>query len=247
MNGDCVAPDDFVQAATRACVLAGFVPPGVGEACVLVIDSARWTTCATVAESLLDTGERERAARFRFDRDRRDYLLAHAWWRIVLGSCVAIDPAAVPLVSLPSGQPKLSDIALSTSLSHSAGWVAIAVADAVTVGVDIERSPSRMPLDGLLSTICTPAEVTEMAKLSAPAREAALLALWTRKEALLKAFGTGLREPLSTLSACTTDPVEPPPASGLPACRVSNLDLPEGLVGALAVPSSARLYRLVMP
>jgi 4'-phosphopantetheinyl transferase len=152
----------------------------------------------------------------------------------------------VPLTSLPSGQPVLAGGAFSTSLSHSGSWVAIAVADAQTVGVDIECSPPKRPLAELLDTICTPDEATRMRRLPEARWEAALLALWVRKEALLKAFGTGLLEAPCSFEAWTDQPVAPHSASGLPACTVTELALKPSLVGALAVPAGVRVRQFVL-
>ena len=244
MSEKDIAVDDFAQAVRGILARAGFIAPGVDEACVLVVDSSPLATYAAVAEHLLDADERRRAARFHFERDRSTYLLAHALWRMVLGVCLGVEAAAVPLVRLPSGQPQLPGMRLATSLSRSRGWVAIAVGHAVTLGVDIECSPARIALDGLLTTICTPAEAAGMQELSIPVREAALLALWTRKEALLKAFGTGLLESPSTLSAAMPGPVTAPPVSAYPPCRVRDLGLPAGVVGAFAAPVAVGLCRL---
>ncbi|MGH8156929.1 MAG: 4'-phosphopantetheinyl transferase family protein [Rhodanobacter sp.] len=246
MSENDIAADDFAQAVRGILARVGFVAPGVGEACVLVVDSSTLATYAAVVERLLDADERQRAAQFHFERDRSAYLLAHALWRMVLGVCLNVEAGAVPLVRMPSGQPQLPGTPLATSLSHSGDWVAIAVGHAVTLGVDIECSPARIALGGLLTTICTPAEAAEMQELPMPAREAALLALWTRKEALLKAFGTGLLESPSTLSAATAGMVAAPLTSAHPPCRVCDLDLPAGVVGAFAAPIAVGLCRLYM-
>lgn len=247
MSRSDIAMDGFTQAVRSLLARIGFVVPGIGEACVLVVDSATLTTHVSEAEYLLDADERSRAARFHFERDRSVYLLAHALWRMVLGVCLEVEAIAVPLVRMPSGQPRLPGTPLATSLSHSSGWVAIAVGHAITLGVDIERSPVRIALDDLLTTICTPSEAANMRKLPAMARETALLALWTRKEALLKAFGTGLLEAPSTLSAAMPGPVTAPPGSAWPPCRVCDLSLPTGVVGAFAAPVGVGLCRLYVP
>jgi 4'-phosphopantetheinyl transferase len=241
MNAD----DDFARTVGNAFARVGFAMPDADEARVLVFDSSAWMRHIDAAASVLDTGERRRAARFRFDPDCATYILAHALWRMALGVCLGVDAADVPLVSTPSGQPRLAGERLATSLSHSGSWVAIAACAAVIVGVDIERSPSQVVLNDLLATICTPVEAAKMQKLSAPERESALLALWTRKEALLKAFGIGLGEAPAKLPAAMPGFVTPPPeASGLPSCRVFDLDLPTGLVGALAAPAGVKRCRI---
>lgn len=240
------ANDDFARTVEGVFVRSDFSAPGVGEARVLVFESSAWIAHTDAAERVLGAGERHRAARFRFEHDRTTYILAHALWRMALAVCLGVEAAGVPLVSGPSGQPRLAGEKLATSLSHSGGWVAIAACTAMAVGVDIELSPSRVILDDLLALICTPTEAAEMRKLPAPERELALLTLWTRKEALLKAFGVGLAEVPARLSATLQGLVAPPEgASGMPPCRVSDLeDLPAGLVGAIAAPAGVERCRL---
>lgn len=246
MNSNGIAMDDFAQVVRGILARADFAAPGVGEACVLVVDTYTLAPYRVSAERLLDADERHRAARFHFERDRSAYLLAHALWRMVLGVCLGMEVPVVPLLRMPSGQPHLPGTPLATSLSRSGTWVAIAVGHAVTLGVDIECSPARIAMSDLLTTICTPTEAAGMQKLPVTAREAALLALWTRKEALLKAFGTGLLEPPSTLPAAMPGPVKAPQTSAYPSCRVHDLGLPSGVVGAVAAPLAVSLCRLCM-
>lgn len=248
MDDGHAASPDLVRATGYAFGQAGFAAPQAGEARVLVFDSRPWAGHVREAERLLDDGERRRAARFRFDRDREAYVLAHALWRVALGSCLDTGAADVPLAGTSSGQPSLPGTGLATSLSHSGSWTAIAVAGAVTLGVDIERSASRLALGDLFSTICTPAEAANLEHLSGVTRERALLVLWTRKEALLKAFGVGLAEAPATLPAAPGVPVAPPAsAAALPPCQVRDLELPAGLVGALAAPAGVTRCRVHLP
>lgn len=243
-------PADFARAAVLALADAGFVAPAADEACVVLCESTAWAPLISSARTLLSAGERARAARLHFERDRTTYILAHALWRLSVASCLGIDAGKVPLVSTAAGQPRLPGTAFSTSLSHSGSWVAIAIHAGATVGVDIECSPPRIALNALMPSICTPGEIVDFEPLSTLDRETALLALWTRKEALLKAFGVGLNVDPSQLSATTNRLVLPPPSAATKeqvACRVFNLGLPNGVVGALAVPDSItaiRLYQL---
>ena len=56
----------FPRLAARAFLQAGFSPPTADDVAVLVFDSVAWLDQAVAAEHLLDSGERRRAARFRF-------------------------------------------------------------------------------------------------------------------------------------------------------------------------------------
>ena len=236
MNHHSAAPDDFLQALRGAFAGAGVAAPRSGEASVLVFDSALWLAHVAAAAGWLGVEERQRAGRFRFERDYATYVLAHAVWRLALAGWLEREATAVPLVRAPSGQPLLPETGWATSLSHSGSQVAIAAARADALGIDIERSPSPRSLNDLSSTICTPREAEAMQQLPVAEREAALLVLWTRKEALLKAFGTGLSVDPATFAVLPGLAAGLSHAAHLPPCRVVDLAVRGGLVGALALP-----------
>ncbi len=239
-------PGRFTRLIRDALQRSGFATPAADEACALLVDLDVFAGDVAAAAASLDPIESGRAARYRFDRDRTAYVLSHAVWRVALAECLGVEPMEVRLTGAVSGQPRLPGTMLSTSMSRSGNRAAIAICAGATVGIDIERAPPRVALDGLLETICTPAEAEGLRNMPPPTREQALLALWTRKEALLKAFGVGLVESPSALPAEEGRPVEPPARAveGLPACRVMALDSSPGLVGALALPVGARFMAL---
>lgn len=208
------------------------------EALVVLFDSSHWTGFRSEANRVLPTQERERSLRFRQEQHRDAYVMAHAIWRLVLGEVLGIAAEDVALVSTAHGQPCLPGTGYATSLSHSGNHVAIAVARTECVGIDVERAPPRAGMRDLLKVVCTPEEANVMSTLPLPQQEAALLALWTRKEALLKAFGVGLLATPSTIRADAGIPISPPGlAACMPACVVHSLTLPKGWVGALAAPA----------
>jgi 4'-phosphopantetheinyl transferase len=86
------------------------------------------------------------------------------------------------------GKPRLDADAtrgVEFNLSHSSVHVAIAVADHVAVGIDIEGGLPQDP-DGIARRFFTEAE------RQAPLTRDAFLRLWTRKEAAMKVGGRGL-------------------------------------------------------
>lgn len=237
--GKTMIEDTFTAVVAGALARSDFVPPAANEARTIVFACEALAMHVPVAALMLDAGESRRAGRFRFEHDRARYTLAHATWRVVLSACLGVAPSGIPLTTAPSGQPTLPGTGFSTSLSHAGDWVAVAVCRGATTGIDIERIPSRVRLAEMIDTVCTPAEARRISLLDASARESALLGLWTRKEALLKAFGVGLAVDPAAVDAATDGLVAPPPVAGaVPACWVGGLDLPEGLIGALAIPDS---------
>lgn len=238
--------DNFADQARRVFAASGLAPPDAGEVSVLMFDTSSWSAFQDEAPGWLGDDERARAARFRFDRDRSTYVLAHALWRVALAVCLGRDPCEVPLDFLPSGQPHLPGTSLATSLSHSGPIVLVAVGAVRMLGVDLERWPPRISLDDLLPAICTPGEAEVLRPLPPRQRERALLQLWTRKEALLKAFGTGLAQAPGAFGAIAGESVRLASEPDGPPCRILDLALPGDRLGALATSLDMAKYRLLV-
>jgi 4'-phosphopantetheinyl transferase len=129
--------------------------------------------------------ERERAARLRMPGHAERWLAARGALRTLLGERVGVAPGAVEFASGPHGKPALLGEELQFNLSHT-GDLALVALGGVAVGVDIER------LDRSSRAIERALTSGERAALSADDRDAELMRVWCRKEALAKAIGTGL-------------------------------------------------------
>ena len=90
----------------------------------------------------------------------------------------------------PAGRP-VSDPPLDVSLSHGAGWVAVAGYRHGRVGVDVEAVREVTP--ALARRCLSTAELGWLGRArDARDRQRRFTRLWTAKEAYLKAIGTGL-------------------------------------------------------
>ncbi|MFF6953476.1 4'-phosphopantetheinyl transferase family protein [Streptomyces iakyrus] len=152
---------------------------------------------APLAGTLLDSGERARAAALRRAADRDGYRVAHVSLRLILGAYLEVEPSEVmfvrrpcPVCGGPHGRPDVPGAPLCFSLSRTDGLCLLAFAD-TTVGVDIERLPDPDAVAALTATL-HPREAEELAACPADLRPAAFARVWTRKEAYLKGLGTGL-------------------------------------------------------
>lgn len=167
---------------------------------------------------LLDEVEQTRHDRYvhRVDRDR--FTLGVALTRLALARRMDVDPAKVPLLrdcpdcGRPHGRPRLAPASSAAvgpfiSVSHSGDRVAVALALDGPVGVDVEAAARPLDDDVVGQLLAAP-ELVVWRTLPADRRQAALLAYWTRKEAILKATGDGLREPMDDLHV--TPPQRPP-------------------------------------
>jgi 4'-phosphopantetheinyl transferase len=162
--------------------------------------------------------ERERAGRLRTPGHAERWLAARSALRSLLSERLGVAPLAVALTAGPHGKPALLGAELQFNLSH-AGDLAVVALAGVEVGVDIERlDRSSRAVERTL----TPGE--RAALRHGDDRRLQLLRVWCRKEALAKAIGTGLGWAPERFDT-----------SAPGAYSLSDLDVPEGYVAALAV------------
>jgi 4'-phosphopantetheinyl transferase len=188
---------------------------------------------------VLDDDERARAAAIFTQRDRQQYAVAHGALRILAARELRETPSALRWDRGPFGKPALAApwSELSTSLSHSADLIAVAIAAGRAVGVDIQH-------------VAPGLDVVAMSARFYPAAEAALVAaggdegaradrftrLWCRKEAVVKAAG-GRLWPNLKIAVADGDVVgcaEPPGAY-----RVADVPAPSGFRAAVALGGAA--------
>ena len=136
-------------------------------------------------QSLVSPALRARAERLHDAHERERRLLAYALHRLMVARVLGRDPARVEIGRMASGMPMVAGLPnIATSLSHADDFVAIAVArDAGMIGVDIEPIEHESLLNGLAGNVLHPQESD---------RDGALIDAWVRKEAVLKAIGSGL-------------------------------------------------------
>jgi 4'-phosphopantetheinyl transferase len=154
---------------------------------------------------LLDGTEQQRLAAYRRDEDRERFLVGCALAKTVLAGDAGRLPAGVRFdrtcgeCGRPHGKPVIKGGDLEHSVSHSGDLVAVAVAR-TPVGVDVEQLDGRArPLGGngdpeaLARLVLADDERAALAAVRPSARAREFLVAWTRKEAVTKATGDGLR------------------------------------------------------
>jgi 4'-phosphopantetheinyl transferase len=210
---------------------------------------ARRQDAAPRLAGLLDDTERQRWAAYRRDADRARFLVGCALAKTVVAACTGQRPAQVSFDRVcrqcgePHGKPAVRG-GPELSVSHSGDLVAVALATA-PVGVDVEQLEGRTrELGGgdpaaLGRMVLAEEEQAALAAIEPEGRARAFLVAWTRKEAVTKARGDGLRVPFGEVVVAadlaaprvTAWPYPQDPRS----VSLLDLDPGPGYVAALAV------------
>lgn len=149
---------------------------------------------------VLSPDERERAARFHFERDRARFTACRALLRRLLGGYTGLAPEAVAFGYGAYGKPYVEqDAGVRFNLSHSHGAAMLAFARQ-EVGVDVERIRADLDLAGLARTCFSTEERERIFSRPPEERAGAFFDYWTAKEACIKAEGGGLSIPLPRFS-----------------------------------------------
>ena len=184
---------------------------------------------------VLDGSERARAEAFLNQRDRQQYTVAHGALRIFAGRALQVTPSALRWDPGPYGKPALvaPGSGLSTSLSHSADLVAVAMAVGRAVGVDIQHLVPRLDAVAMSTRFYPPAEAVYVATgPDATARAERFTRLWSRKEAVVKAAGGRLWPNLGiAVLGCDVVSCADPPG----AHQVADVPAPAGFRAAVAL------------
>lgn len=195
---------------------------------------------AVVADfELLDTAERERADRFRMERDRARYVAQHAFVRRVLAPYLGLAPEAAAIEAAANGKPAVdAAFEIEFNASRSGGLSVVAVGRrGAGIGVDVEQV---RPIDDALQLAhghFSSAERQYLGTVPDSVRDEAFLALWTRKEAVVKAFGLGLSVPLDSFEVTTASSPHSMLTGrlGSEPFVVRSMDAPSGWVAAVSV------------
>lgn len=228
-----------------------------------------WLVATTASEDeaeslvpMLSPHEQHRAARMRNADDRRAFIVGRARVRQILGRYVGRPGHLLDVVTRVDDKPMLAEAPpwFDFSFSRCEGIHVCAIGRDRRIGIDVEPIGSGRDAEAIAQTYFSAAEAAWLATLAPAARPAAFAALWTKKEAFVKAVGSGLSLPLTAFSVPLTGdgPIDMPAtgaSGGAELERVSRrrpysvrLFTPApGLVGAVAAEGTWRLTPLQYP
>ena len=202
----------------KAARFPGFPPPGELRLSGNRIDV--WLTSVVAEEHLipvltgiLSEDEGERFRQIPSGMKRHHYLIVRSFLRLVLARYLPIHPEDLVLASSPDNKPALAgagaESGLRFNLSHSHGKLLCGITAGAEIGVDIEKMRPGYTFDKIAKRHFSPGEYSFFRNAPDSGKIEAFFTVWTRKEAFLKALGTGLHTPLNAFDvAAPGEPVE---------------------------------------
>ncbi len=193
---------------------------------------------------ILDEAEKERAARYHYEADRRKFILRRGVLRLLLGNYLNTQPSQLRYTTNEFGKPALDQCFgsnLQFNLSSSGDTTLLAFAEGRRVGVDIERVRQDFKTGPIAKRFFSAVEQASLSQLPAGQRVQGFYNCWTCKEAVIKAEGRGLSLPLPSFDV-NFAPGEPArvlaardEALGVMQLKLQELEPSNGYAAALAV------------
>lgn len=156
----------------------------------------------SLLHSHLSEDENERAAGFRFDRDRDRFITARGMLRMLVARYLRKQPKDLQFSLGQQGKPALvpesARRALRFNLSHSQDVAVFAFGWNRNIGVDVERVRPNIEYEDIARDYFSAVEIQSLARLPRQKRVEGFFLCWTRKEAYVKACGGGLQIPLDS-------------------------------------------------
>lgn len=152
----------------------------------------------------LDLTERQRASRFVLAENRDQYIVNHGVLRYLLSGYTGCRPKEIAFSRNDFGKPYLikgvAEHLIDFNLSDSGQFGMVAVGRGLPVGVDIELMRPIADRNLLVQEVFSGEEFRLLNGIEEEYIEEVFFFCWTRKEALIKAIGTGLSTSLKEFS-----------------------------------------------
>lgn len=197
-------------------------------------DAERWS-------GLLDTAEHDRAAAYRHEPSRAEFIVGRGVAKTLLARVLDVAPASIHISYFcpvcrgsEHGKPYVAEAgAAEFSLAHGGGHVFIALTNDGPLGVDVEAVRPITQLASVARRVLTPAELAAFESRTGDAALDWFYDRWCAKEAITKRTGRGLSDEFSRIDADDDANVLALPRQQLSA----------GLCAAVALPPT--VHRLV--
>ncbi len=209
--------------------------------------------CVQRLAHYLSPPEASKASQFYGEVHQHRYTVGRSLLKILLSIYTGIQPDEIELQTQKAGKPYLPNTDLQFSKTASGPFGLIAITWRIDVGIDIEKNKKLAEAAQLIKSSFSSSEHLAFQKMSPSKKTRAFFNGWTRKEAIVKALGTGLGlAPDQFTVSLDSSPVYEFNIPGIPAELPANWTLRSwspaaGYQAAIAIRSSSvalSFYRL---
>lgn len=191
----------------------------------------RWLQPTANVKPALTDLEWRRAECYLSAEARVTFVRARSFLRWLLAEELCSDPVKIPIATGRFGKPFVQSSRLWFNVAHSGHQIVVALASR-PVGIDVERVQPGLADE--LGEALTTADRNWIEEADLDRR---FLNIWTRKEAVLKAWGVGLSLPMRSFSVAGPAPRQLCYPTMFPVV-VSDVPAPDRFVAAVAVATS---------
>ncbi len=151
-------------------------------------------------EDTLSEEEKLKANNYRTKDLKNDYIFCRGFLRYIISTFTGSDSSGIVFSYNKNGKPFIEGSKIKFNLSHSKGFLVIALCLYDEIGIDVEYKREIPDLIDISGKYFSENEFCEMKTLTSSEQRDAFFRCWTRKEAFVKALGEGLQFPLSDFS-----------------------------------------------
>lgn len=152
-------------------------------------------------EEILSKEELNKASKFRFDKDRQQFIITRGILRYLSGNYLKINPKDVNLIYSEFGKPYFDMYTtLKFNVSHAEDMAVIGFVHNYDFGIDVEYTKRTFDVLDIVDNYFSKQEIKALHKIARPLQTEAFYRGWTRKEAFIKAKSKGLSFPLDSFS-----------------------------------------------
>jgi phosphopantetheine--protein transferase-like protein len=181
------------------------------------------------AMALLDSVEHAELEKIRAPQRRREWLYGRYITKHQLANLLNCSTSAIHFDRSQRGKPFVRGHSMPFNISHSGDYFGLAAGLGGDWGLDIEVLAPRRELDylALAERFFHPDEFALVTATSAQELKRVFFKLWTLKEALLKAKGTGIAGEITQLNVCPFLLQNELPQKELSQKKLSQNDFPQ--------------------
>ncbi|WP_276166307.1 4'-phosphopantetheinyl transferase family protein [Zobellia alginiliquefaciens] len=155
---------------------------------------------------LLSLDEKERVTRFKFEKDRKTYILARGLLRVLSGRYLNVSPEKIHFKYSEYGKPDYNlETSIKFNVSHSGELIVLVFVKNSTIGIDVEKIKTDFDVLKLAENFFSFKEIEMLNDVPKNDLHRAFYCCWTRKESFIKAKGIGLSFPLASFTVSLED------------------------------------------